>query len=358
MVLLQILARSCGPANRKPSVAGRSMPAMLSRTVRICLAISVTLASSSRQAALDESLNGISVSMVQVRAVLDSRRKNRSVETHWPYWYLVGANHKTGTGLLRSLVGRVFLVLGATYSCQVSPPAGPWGQLTTDGIHNCSDSPDAHIRFAKDIAPNDLTTVRHLAASAGGEMRAVMTIRDPAAMLASAYCYHHRGMEYGLQPAPNRKPWPWPGIMSMGPAEGMEALSDGMFGVIESMTEAAEIADVSDTLVLRFEDITRSSEDFDRSTAAIVDFFFQDFFLQGVLPAELRSQMLLEAQAADLHRTSADEGAPGEAPHSNDKDCEETAMTILPSLSGVYAQIQDAEAMLTSSLCLHTSVTA
>ena len=43
--------------------------------------------------------------MVQVRAVLDSRRKNRSVETHWPYWYLVGANHKTGTGLLRSLVG-------------------------------------------------------------------------------------------------------------------------------------------------------------------------------------------------------------------------------------------------------------
>ena len=323
---------------------------MLSRTVRFFLAISSTLASSSCPAAPDESLDGISVNMVQVRAetVLDSRRKNRSVETHWPYWYLVGSNHKTGTGLLRSLVGRVFLVLGATYSCQVSPPAGPWGQLTTDGIHNCSDSQDAHIRFAKDVTANDLRTLRHLAASAGGEMRAVMTIRDPAAMLASAYCYHHRGMEYGLQPAPDRKPWPWPGIMSMGPAEGMEALSDGMFGVIENMAEAAEIADVNDTLVLRFEDITRSSEDFDRSTAAIVDFFFQDFFLQGVIPAELRSQMLLEAQEADLHRTSVDEGAPGEATHSNDEDCEEAAMTTLPALSAVYAQIQDTEAMLTS----------
>ena len=268
----------------------------------------------------------VAMNMLQARVDTEFTSHPKSPKPWDVYWYLVGTNHKAGTVLLRSMTGRMFLVLGATYSCQVQLP-GEWGLITTDGLHSCSNS-DAHIRFDKDLCPQSLQKLRQIS---GGAMRAVTMIRDPAVILASAYCYHHRGQEYGLQPAPGREPWPWPGIMSMGPAEGMATLSDGMFGVLDCMTESVEIAG-NDTLVVRYEDVTRSSQDFDRTARQMVDFLFG-----GLISNEDRGQMLVEVQKEDLHRGIDWESAQ----HTNAAGCEQEALEVLPSLTAVHAHIKD-----------------
>ena len=296
----------------------------------------LTLAESLEQVECDAVRVAVNMLQAQVaRVPTTSRLKPWDV-----YWYLVGTNHKVGTILLRNVVGRMFLVLGATYSCQMDyqEKAHPEGMITADGLHNCSDSPNAHIRFDKDVCPVSLRIVRKLA---GGFMRGLVMIRDPATILASAYCYHHRGEEYGLQPKEDRKQWPWPGIMLMGPKEGMAAISDGMFGVMDCLTESAEVAG-NDTMLVRYEDITRSSEDFDRTVGDMTKFLFGE-----LATPEEHLQMLVEARKEDLHRFTDSYTQE----HTNDEGCEQQALAVLPSLPEVHAQIKDAQLTKFQKVC-------
>mmetsp|Transcript_43729 Transcript_43729/g.81588 ORF Transcript_43729/g.81588 Transcript_43729/m.81588 type:complete len:313 (+) Transcript_43729:58-996(+) len=271
------------------------------------------------------------LSMLQARMSAKAPLTRAGLNPWDVHTYLVGASHKSGTVLLRDLVGRAFLALDdSLFSCQMWP-AGEWGLLTLDGLHNCSDYPNTSIRFDLNIRAEHILQLRE---EVGPDaMRALTMIRDPAVMLASAYCYHHDGQEYGLQPDADREHWPWPGIMHMGPQEGMNALADGMFGVIEEMIKAVRVAG-PDFLIMRLEDVTRSSADFDKAMDRMVDFMFDDL----ISPHE-REEVLQQLQLEDMNRHS-DPDSTAEI-HSNSKDCEEKALAVLPSLVNVSAQLQE-----------------
>ncbi|CAE7228088.1 Npr1 [Symbiodinium sp. CCMP2592] len=263
------------------------------------------------------------VNLLQAR--LDQTLSIQDVQKPWDvHMYLVGTTHKAGTSLLMQVMGGAFQTLGATYSCQVMPNI--WGELVTeDGNHTCADSPDATIRFDIDVTQESLERVRELSGPRG--MRGVMTIRDPAAMLASAYCYHHRGEEYDL--------WPYPEITSMGPAQGMRLLSEDMLRIFGHMTEAFE-ARQNDTFVVRYENITRSSGDFDYIVREVMAFLFN-----GLITPEEHDLILAKAREADLNRET-DRNSTGNqyrADHTNDEECEKTAMLVLPSLEEISANI-------------------
>ncbi|CAE7211125.1 Npr1 [Symbiodinium microadriaticum] len=294
--------------------------------LRTCFAWLILLpsaASSDREELPDAECQVPAVNLLQAR--LDQTLSIQDAQKPWDvHMYLVGTTHKAGTSLLMQVMGGAFRSLGATYSCQVMPNV--WGELVTeDGNHTCADSPDAKIRFDIDVTQESLETVREL--SGPGGMRAVMSVRDPAAMLASAYCYHHRGEEYDL--------WPYPEITSMGPAEGMRLLSGELLRIFGHMTEAFE-ARQNDTFVVRYENITRSSEDFDCILREMMAFLFE-----GLVTPEEHEHILAQAQEADLNRRTDTNSTKDQyrAEHTNDEECEKTAMLVLPSLVDIYANI-------------------
>ena len=92
----------------------------------------------------------------------------------------------------------------------------------------------------------------------------------------------------------------------------------------------------NDTLVLRYENIARNSENFDYAMGQIADFLFGDL----ITHAE-QSQMLEEAQKEDLNRVTG----PYKQIHTNDKICEEEAWSVLPSLTNVYSKIKDSRSI-------------
>merc|ERR1712032_1072941 len=110
-------------------------------------------------------------------------------------------------------------------------------------------------------------------------------------MIASAYCYHHRGQEPGFL----RRFAP-PNFTSMDFAEGVPVIAEIMLPIVEQMVNAYR-ANKGDVYHVRFEDLTRSSKDFDSSVARIFDFMFG----AHISLAE-RHIIEKEAQAEDLHR--------------------------------------------------------
>merc|ERR1711920_972002 len=108
-------------------------------------------------------------------------------------------------------------------------------------------------------------------------------------MIASAYTYHHRGMEPGSSVAP-------PNIINMDPAEGVPAIAKTMHPIIEMMVKAYQ-ANQGDFYTVKFEELTRSSEDFDATVAKIFDFIYGD-----LITPEERKEIEIEAQNEDLHR--------------------------------------------------------
>ncbi|CAE7670924.1 NSUN2, partial [Symbiodinium pilosum] len=78
---------------------------------------------------------------------------------------------------------------------------------------------DAPIRTLVDIYGPDMDQNERVAAQPNG-MRVAGSVRDPIAMIVSAYCYHHRGEELGYVTL-----WPPGLIMTMGPEDPWAALT-------------------------------------------------------------------------------------------------------------------------------------
>ena len=104
--------------------------------------------------------------------------------------------------------GSFFDMLGATVSCQYD---GHGDSVTSLNRENeCTLFP-APIRFHNHISKDAILQMKKEAKDMKGDLRGVMIVRDPLEMVASSYCYHHRGAE---PHNPMQK-----GIPEMGPEE-------------------------------------------------------------------------------------------------------------------------------------------
>ncbi|CAK9085313.1 tRNA (Cytosine(34)-C(5))-methyltransferase [Durusdinium trenchii] len=159
----------------------------------------------------------------------------------------------------------VFDILGATDSCQygfgVEPITSKPGYREDCTFH------ETPIRFHNYINGEDILRLRKDAAFKGG-LRGVMIIRDPFEMVASAYCYHHRGAELGTGLAPAN-------ITEIGPEEGVPIMAGTMLQVVRRMTSAYAVAK-PEVLAVRFEKLTKSSQDFDNTVREILTFLFRN----------------------------------------------------------------------------------
>lgn len=238
----------------------------------------------------------------------------------------VGTNHKAGSQLLRNIMSRSFDALGANYSCRF----GPHSSITKVGGENpCLSTPDCHIKWDNDIEPKKMSFVRANAREANMPLHGVHIIRDPFFMIASAYCYHHRGMEVG-------SPWAPKGITEMDYAEGIPAIAQTMFPIIDHMVKAY-IANQGDMYTVRFENLTKSSEDFDTNVALIFDFMFGDH-----ISLAQRQQIETEAMKEDLHRGLNGRSKPNHHSSDNDEAMALAHISHLPAnLYGIYRQYRD-----------------
>ncbi|CAJ1351891.1 unnamed protein product [Effrenium voratum] len=239
------------------------------------------------------------------------------------YW--VGTHHKAGCNLLRDIMGHAFDTLGANYSCRMRHTMH--GNLTAKGgAHYCSDVPDCQIMWDNNASE---LSVEKAVARGNGYARGVHIVRDPRDMLASAYCYHHRGEE------------PWNGIshlpemLSMGPLEGTMTLWPEMSAIIDEM---AQIFANKGLHHVRYEKLTESSASFDQQVNAI----FEDLF-GGLISRKEHARIAEAAKAEDLHR-HIDAHA---ADHTNSDECMEAALQAQQSLDpSVKAHLTNLQAKL------------
>ena len=101
-----------------------------------------------------------------------------------------------------------FDILGATVSCQYDGHGDSVTYLNRE--NECTLFP-APIRFHNHISKDAILQMKKEAKDMKGDLRGVMIVRDPLEMVASSYCYHHRGAE---PHNPMQK-----GIPEMGPEE-------------------------------------------------------------------------------------------------------------------------------------------
>lgn len=237
------------------------------------------------------------------------------------YLYFVGASHKAGTVILRNIMQRAFDVLGANYSCYERWPV--CGAITmVGGMNHCKEPPhveDCPIRWNCNMVASDMQAGRP--GTASKEMRAVIIIRDPLEMVASAYCFHHRGKEPGSKFAPAN-------ITSLSPAEGMPLVADLMLSNTKDMVAAYQ-ASGKNTHAVKYEDITRSSADFDRVVAGMFSFLFG-----GLINDSSMQLMLKEATLEDVHRDHVSDdvrlGPGDDLDHVSDDTCKTAAREAIP----------------------------
>lgn len=242
------------------------------------------------------------------------------------YTYLVGAHHKAGSDLLRKIMHLAFDALGANQSCSEQMGQFPHAELalkswypdgvltTIGGQYSCDDPPhlDCPIRYKFNLEGFDFAADRP--GTTNKELRAVHMIRDPLEMIASAYCYHHGGAEsWSELYAPAN-------ITSLSAAEGVPLVAQRMYSVTASMV-ATSLASGKNAHLIRYENITRSSIDFD---LVIADAFY---FLFGGLINDSSMQLIQElATKQDLNRGIK----VLDQQHVSDDDCKAAATEALP----------------------------
>jgi hypothetical protein len=263
-----------------------------------------------------------------------------SVKPWDSHLYLVGVRHKAGSQLLRNTMRKVFDTLGASDSCRVCE--GGVSIITTNGSTHmeggksvadvCSQKPDCTIRWHNcNLDGTALTEHRQLASKKGIPLRAVHIIRDPLQMVASAYCYHHAGNEMpGSPSAP-------PNIMELNATEGVPLVAVRMLPVCQAMASAHAVHNISDDYVVRYENMTRSSADFDYGVASMFDFLFEN-----MITANERERIEAVARTEDLN--SQLYNGFSDAGHVSDADCKERAqkaLRLIPEpLNSTYRELQ------------------
>jgi len=203
--------------------------------------------------------------------------------------YLVGTRHKAGSQVLRNIMHLAFDALGAKLSCQEHSFTNAV-ITTTGGDNKCYSKPHIPIHWDNAcLGTKVLDLNRRIGAEISKPFRGVHIIRDPLQMVASAYCYHHRGNEkWNVVNAP-------PNIMEMGYEEGVPAVAGTMLPIVKAMVKAYQ-ASGTDFHVVRYEDLTRSSQSFDYNVAQLFDAMFG-----GLITDSEMTKIKELAKQEDLH---------------------------------------------------------
>ena len=260
------------------------------------------------------------VSFVQTQTRL---RRSKPWDDH-VYW--VGTHHKAGSQLLRNIMRHAFDGLGASYSCHVH--AETQSNVTSVGSrHYCPEVPDCQILWDNVASLASLELARARASSRGNSSRGAHIVRNPRHMLASSYCYHHRGQE-AQSPVSH-----FPEILFMGPHEGMMTLWPDTSRFIHDMAKLFE--DKDGVYHVRYERLTESSASFDQQVRGLFDFLF------GGLVSRSEVEVIAEAaKAEDLNREQSMTDHAEE--HTNSDECMDAALQALPSLDqSVLTQLED-----------------
>ena len=211
------------------------------------------------------------VSMVQVRAnAVDERtRQARKAEARkaealrpWElHRYVTCSHHKAGVDLSKDLTAQVFKGLGLN----MTQDFGAWN-FHCDGVGKlyCFNR-QAPVRIETDCCSVQ-SAQNEQAAYPLQPMRVANSVRDPLDMVASAYCYHHRGMEWFNDVYSPQE------VMKMDVQEGVQFMAQTMLDVVANMTSFLEHPHV-EVHAVSFEIISASSAGFDAELEKLLDFW-------------------------------------------------------------------------------------
>jgi len=249
--------------------------------------------------------------------------------------YVVGTRHKAGDNLLSNIMSRAFGILSATCGCsETYDQALPldcslpdWNDLYED-LCFCAPHVNCSIHFNGVFTGEDLLHDREMAGKRG--MRAVHIIRDPLQMVASAYCFHHSGQELGTLYAPAN-------ITLLNVTEGVPLVAKYMLQIMSQMVDSYLVSDTRDTYIIWYENMTRSSSDFDHKVAEMIDFLFENI----ISPAQ-KQQIQIEARLEDPSRPNVLHSG-----HVSDEECKVRAGEAFKYIpEDLYSQYQQYRAVL------------
>ena len=240
----------------------------------------------------------ISMSMVQTKLHLEPLPKPWEV-----HHYITAGYHKAGVFLTGKVHQTMFTALGAGQDVM--------GRVEYPCYSTCINE-KAPILWVID----GFNASWEAAHPSSKPLLVAGSVRDPLQMVASAYCYHHEGKELinDLMPGPE--------IFALGPEEGTALTAEYMLPVIESMASIFAEPD-NNTLRLQYEELTESSEGFDRGMARWLDHYFGDS-----ITSEQRSSILEAVKQFDLHRNPEDDYSTWNTAnpnHTSDPECKEKA---------------------------------
>mmetsp|Transcript_47623 Transcript_47623/g.111391 ORF Transcript_47623/g.111391 Transcript_47623/m.111391 type:complete len:329 (+) Transcript_47623:67-1053(+) len=235
----------------------------------------------------------------------------KQIRQSWPWdfhTFLVVGFHKSGVQMTWAIFRAVWGALGLGHD-----RVGHWGNpcYFPDFCYNWG-SP---VRFVTDMYSLEMHERELQRAGQLRTLRVAGSVRNPLVMIASAYCYHHRGQE-----DTNVMFYPKGTVQSLGPEDGVAFVAQRMMVLMDNMTAFYETPR-NDTLRLSFEQADGSSEGFDQEVGRLLDFWFE-----GVpLHPDDRRRALEAARQGDLHRHPY----PG---HTNDDACMQVAQHAVFSM--------------------------
>lgn len=244
--------------------------------------------------------------------------------------WLYASHHKSGTELFRNLARYQSLLLGQP-PCVNNGCARNGGPCTYKYPSSLTDP--AHVYFSCHLFVKQLEAIQKFS---GGDWRAVHVIRDPVALVVSGYIYHMRSGNRDLDGQTAA-------IRDMPMTEGLRIEAEfALTNAIPQMVNAVqwETDHSKNTLVLRLEEFTRSSQAYDATVRRLYDFLAGDVFCPQYM-AQL-SQMAVKD---DLNRAHA---APaGGFHHVAGKDIKQEVKAALQSIpADLLTKLQDARKQL------------
>lgn len=244
--------------------------------------------------------------------------------------WLYASHHKSGTELFRNLARYQSMLLG-------QPPCVNHGCARNGGPCTykfpSSQADPAHIYFSCHLFVKQLEAIQKFS---GGDWRAVHVIRDPIALVVSGYIYHMRSGNRDLDGQTAA-------IRDMPTSEGLRLEAEfALTKAIPQMVDAVkwERDHPENTLVVRLEEFTRSSQDYDASVRRLYDFLAEDVFCPQYM-----TQLSRMAVKDDLNRAHA---APaGGSKHVAGEDIKEEVKAALQSIPAeLHVKLQDARKKL------------
>mmetsp|Transcript_48353 Transcript_48353/g.90532 ORF Transcript_48353/g.90532 Transcript_48353/m.90532 type:complete len:319 (-) Transcript_48353:152-1108(-) len=253
--------------------------------------------------------------LVQRKA--EQRKSTRREKQWWDvHNYLGVSHHKAGVIMFYEMFRGIWNAVGEddhSYGVEMLP-------CYEDRVCYNFDAP---VRLLMDFYNMDRHKQEIERAGSRG-LRVAGPVRNPLIMIASAYCYHHKGREESS----NIMFFPAGMVVALDAEDGVAFVADRMSELVENMTGVFEHPR-KDVFRVPYEIATRSSEDFDRVALGLIDFWFEGLDIS----AELRQKLLEAARFADLRRNPN----PADQPevfddHHSTSDCMKKSMKAVFSM--------------------------